>query len=385
MTGAMVSFRSSAGALRVERCRSLLLSMTACVLLAACGPETASPARADAADAQSQARSRPEAVSRDTTPKAKPRVNAPVPVKGPHPAMLALADEVAALGDAQALALAAMLRDGALLGAGPQGASAPETRPTRTDEKVREWIDEAQRRAPDEVTVLVLAIHLERYDEARRQALVARWHALEPQNLAPLLHASLSGTALFEAAAVTSGYDSHYDDVLRLFIDTLLRASPSALARMSGSQPGWIREEQAASLALVFWASSGTPPFQRLSTPCRAEALSATRQQECRRIADILLRRSDVLVAEGIGASIYLRGPGTAAEKAEANVYKRDGDWLGACASLAYQHDPRGLARRYAQLIRGGQHVTERAVMRQIAIESGFPPSPPAGWRRGTP
>jgi hypothetical protein len=302
-----------------------------------------------------------------------------------HPDMLTLADEVAALGDGQALALAAMLRDGAMLGAGPQGTVGPDAPPKRMDEKVREWIDEAQRRAPDEVTVLVLAVYLERYDEARRQALVARWRALEPQNLAPLFHATLPETALFEAAAATSAYDSHYDDVLRLFIDALLRTSPSALARMAGSQPGLTREEQAATLALVFWASSGTPPFQRLSTPCRAEDLSATRKQACRRIAEVLLRRSDVLIAEGIGASIFLRGPGTAAEKAEANVYKREGDWLGTCTSLAYQRDPRGLARRFAQLIRGGQHVTERAVMRQLAIESGFPPSPPAGWQRGMP
>ena len=385
MTGAMVPFRSFACALRVERCRSLLLSMTACVLLTACGPETPPIASADTTDAQSQARSRPETASRDTTPKAKPRVNAPVSVKGPHPAMLALADEVAALGDAQALALAAMLRDGALLGAGPQGASAPETRPTRTDEKVRERIDEAQRRAPDEVTVLVLAVYLERYDEARRQALVARWRALEPQNLAPLFHATLPEAALFETAAATSVYDSHYDDVLRLIIDTLSRASSSALARASAASPGMTRDEQAAAMALVFWASSGTPPFQRLSTPCRAEALSAARQHECRRIAEVLLRRSDVLIAEGVGAGIFLRGPGTAAEKAEANVYKRDGDWLGACASLAYQRDPRGLARRFAQLIRGGQHVTERAVMCQLVIESGFLPLLLAGWQRGTP
>jgi hypothetical protein len=302
-----------------------------------------------------------------------------------HPAMLTLADEVAALGDGQALALAAMLRDGAMQGAGPQGTAGPETPPTRMDGTVREWIDEAQRRAPDEVTVLVLAVHLERHDEARRQALVARWRALEPGNLAPLLHAGLPEAALFEAAAATSGYDSHYDDVLRLFIDTLLRASPSALARMSGAQPGWTREEQAAALALVFWASSGTPPFQRLSASCRGDDLSATRRQECRRIAGVLLRRSDVLVAEGIGAGIFLRGPGTAVEKAEADVHKREGDWLGACTSLAYQRDPRGLARRFAQLIRGGMHTTERRVMRQIAIESGFPPSPPAGWGRGRP
>lgn len=385
MTGAMVSFRSSGFGLRVQRCRRVLLSVTAGFLLAACGPEAASPAQADTTDAQSQARSRPEVASRDTTPKAKPRVNAPVPVKGPHPAMLTLADEVAALGDAQALALAAMLRDGALLGAGPENTVGPETPPPRMDEKVREWIDEAQRRAPDEATVLVLAVYLERYDEARRQALVARWRALEPQNLVPLFHATLPEAALFEAAAGTSVYDSHYDDVLRLFIDTLLRASPSALARASASQQGLTREEQAGALALVFWLSSSNPAFQRIAVPCRADGQTGARQQQCRRIAEVLLRRSDVLIAEMLGGNMISRVSGIAAEKAEVEAYEREGQWLMSCIGQLEQRNPRMLMRRYAQLIRGGQHVTERMVMRQIVVESGFPPAPPAGWDRKTP
>jgi hypothetical protein len=354
------------------------------ILLGACRQDAAPLDEASrAVPATPPARSAPAQAAQ--TRAAETRPHAATAAQQGHPDMLTLADEVAVLGDGQALALAAMLRDGAMMGAGPESTVGPKTPPTRMDGKVREWIDEAQRRAPDEVTVLVLAVYLERYDEARRQALVARWRALEPQNLAPVFHATLSEAALFETAAATSVYDSHYDDVLRLIIDTLSRASSPALARMGAAQPGMTREEQAAAMALVFWATSGIPAFQRLSTPCRAEALSATRQQECRRIAGVLLHRSDVLIAEGIGAGIFLRGPGTAAEKAEANVYKREGDWLGTCTNLAYQRDPRGLARRFAQLIRGGQHVTERAVMRQLAIESGFPPSPPAGWQRGTP
>ena len=154
---------------------------------------------------------------------------------------------------------------------------------------------------------------------------------------------------------------------------------------MGGSQPGMTREEQAAALALVFWAASGTPPFQRLSMPCRGEGLSATRLQECRRIAEVLLRRSDLLIAEAIGGSIFLRGSGTAAEKIEAEAYRRDAQWLMDCMNQAYVRNPRAFARRFAQLIRGGMHTTERMVMRQIVVESGFPPAPPAGWGRKTP
>lgn len=299
--------------------------------------------------------------------------------------MLALADDVARLGDAQALALAALLRDGALLGAGPRGAGAPAARPKRMDPKVREWIDEAQRRAPDEVTVLVFAIYVERDDPARRAALLARWRTLEPQNLAPVLHGSLPETALFEAASSASVYDSHYDDVLRLIIDTLPRISSQALARLGAASPGMTQDEQAAAMALVFWASLGLPPFQRISAPCRAADLPAARRQTCRQVAEVLLRRSDVLIAEAIGGSIFLRGPGTDAEKKDAEASRREGDWLMGCMQQAYARNPRAFTRRFAQLIRGGMHTTERMVMRQLVVEAGFPPAPPAGWRRGSP
>lgn len=384
MTGAMASSRSSGFGLRLQRCRILLLSMAACLLLVACRPEAALPDQADTTDAQSQLRSRPEAASAAAPSTARPRAN-PVPVKGPHPDMLALADEVAQLGDAQALALAALLRDSTLLGAGPQGTGAPAAQPKRMDPKVREWVDEAQRRAPDEVTVLVLALHLERHDEARRQALVARWRALEPQNLVPLLHSALPEPALFDAAAATSVYDSHYDDVLRLIIDTLSRASSSALARVSAASPGMTRDEQAAAIALVFWASLGSPPFHRISAPCRAADLTAARRQACRHVAEVLLRHSDVLIAEAIGGSIFLRGPGTDAEKHEAEASRREGQWLVGFMQQAYERNPRAFARRFAQLIRGGLHTSERMVMRQLVIEAGFPPAPPAGERPESP
>lgn len=296
--------------------------------------------------------------------------------------MLALADDVARLGDAQALALAALLRDAALLGAAAQGAGAPAAQPKRMDEKVREWIDEAQRRAPDEVTMLVFALYVERDDVARREALLARWRTLEPQNLAPVLHGTLPESELFEAALSASVYDSHYDDVLRLIIDTLSRAASPSLSRVSPASPGMTRDEQAVAMALVFWASTGSPAFQRISTPCRAADLSAARRQACRHVAEILLRRSDVLIAEAIGGSIFMRGPGSATEKVEAEACKRETQWLLGYMQQAYERDPRAFARRFAQLIRGGMHMSERMVMRQIVIEAGFPPGPPAGAPR---
>lgn len=366
--------------------RAMLLLLVAACGIAACESADAPPqpdAQAAVASVRTQA---PSIAQRDARP-APPVLSPAVQEARNHAGradMLGLADEVARLGDAQALALAALLRDGALLGAGVQGSGAPAAQPKRMDPKVREWIDEAQRRAPDEVTVLVFAVYVERQDLARREALLARWRVLEPQNLAPLLHATLPDADLFEAALSASVYDSHYDDVLRLIIDTLSRASSSALARVSAASPGMTRDEQAAAMALVFWASLGSPPFHRISAPCRAADLTAARRQACRHVAEVLLRRSDVLIAEAIGGGIFLRGPGTDAEKREAEASRREGEWLMLGMNQAYERNPRAFARRFAQLIRGGLHTTERMVMRQLVIEAGFPPAPPAGERRGS-
>lgn len=364
--------------------RTMLPLLVAASGIAACESADAPP-QPEAQAAVARERSQAPSIAQGEVKRAAPVLSPAVQEARNHAGradMLALADEVARLGDAQALALAALLRDGALLGAGPQGTGAPAVQPKRMDPKVREWIDEAQRRAPDEVTVLVLALHLERHDEARRQALVARWRALEPRNLVPLMHSALPEPALFDAAAATSVYDSHYDDVLRLLIDTLSRTSSPALA--SAASPGMTRDEQATAVALGFWAASGMPAFQRISTPCRAADLSVARRQDCRHVAEVLLRRSDVLIAEAIGGSIFLRGPGTDAEKREAEASRREGQWLMLGMNQAYERNPRGFARRFAQLIRGGLHHTERMVMRQIVVEAGFPPAPPAGWRRGS-
>lgn len=138
-------------------------------------------------------------------------------------------------------------------------------------------------------------------------------------------------------------------------------------------------------MALVFWASVGLPPFQRISAPCRAADLPAARRQTCRHVAEVLLRRSDVLIAEAIGGSIFLHGPGSDAERKGAEASRREGDWLMGCMQQAYARDPRTFTRRFAQLIRGGMHTTERMVMRQLVVEAGFPPTPPAGWRRESP
>lgn len=293
--------------------------------------------------------------------------------------MLALADTVAVQGDAQALTLAALLRDSALTSADfANGASSTAT----TDDNVRRWLDEAERKAPDDAAILALAVHAERRDMARRQALIARWRALEPDNMVPVLYSSLPEQAMFEAAADTTVFDSHYDGILRLIMDVLSRTSSPVLARMRAAGAGALQEEHDVVFAISYWSMIGIPAFQAVTRPCRSEVPNELRRQECRWIAMVLLHRSDNIMAETVGANMLQRGLGSAAERAQAEAYTRESQWLIVCTADAYARNRRVYAQRFHRLIRGTPHFTERTLMRLLAVETGYPPMPPRGWKQ---
>jgi hypothetical protein len=295
--------------------------------------------------------------------------------------MLTMAETVAAQGDPHALAVAAMLRDAALSGAGPAGGDAPAPA-RRMDDTVRGWLDEAERRAPDDLIALLFAIYLERYDENRRQALIARWRRLEPRNLAPVLHAALPESLRFEQAQTTDVFDSHYDDMLRTLVLRLSRASMPAQSRPFTAQPGIAREEQDMAMAIAFWSAVAQPTFQRMAAPCRAQAMTGLRRAQCRWVAQVLMQRSDILVAESVGAGMAVRLAANPAERAQAEAYRREGEWLIARTSDAYRDDERRFVRRYRQVLFGAPQITERGLMRQLVAEAGYPPTPPPGWDR---
>lgn len=329
---------------------------------------------------------RAASVAEDTAPA---QIDAPVASRPAVPArpavppgtqhLLTVAATVARQGDPQALAVAAMLRDAALSGAGPAGSETPAPA-NRMDDTVREWLDEAERRAPDDLIGLLFAVYLERHDESRRQALIARWRRLEPRNLAPVLHATLPEPVRFEQAQTTDVFDSHYDDMLRAIVLRLSRASIDAQSRLFAGQPGMPREEQEMVMAIALWSAAAQPAFQRVTAPCRAQAMAALRRAQCRWIGQVLMRRSDILIAESIGVDMSARFASNAAERAEVTAYMREGQWLVGRMSDAYGNGERGYFRRYRQILFAAPQVTERGVMRQLVAEAGYPPTPPPGW-----
>lgn len=293
--------------------------------------------------------------------------------------MVELADTIAEEGDGQALAVAALLRDTAL----PDEAAsdAPSGVVPTMDEKARRWLDEAQRRAPDDVVVLVLAIHLERFDKARRQALIARWRALEPNNLVPILYEQRPEAELLDTAEKASVYDSHYDDFIRTMVQILLKPSNQSVMRRRAAQARVSIEEAAIIMTMGILAAAVMPTFHGIVESCRQPAMADLRRRQCRSIAGVLFRHSDTLISELIGASMTERLAETEAERREAENGKREYTWLSMQSSDAYARDPRTYMRRFAQLLVGTQPFTERSMMRQLVAEAGYSPQPPPGWQ----
>lgn len=352
--------------------------------LAACQP-SADPPQADVAPVAAAANPQPSAKG-DTTPAdpvLSPIIEA-VRKRAYRDDMLALADDVAALGDARALALAAKLRSiGLWREPAQQDAVRDVANDVANDATIRRWLDEAERMAPDDVTALVLSMDMLAGDKARRSALIARWRRLEPGNLVPIMHAELTEDALFEAAATATVFDSHYDDALRTGIDLFSRVSSPTLARMRERSPEVGPEGHDATMIIAFWAASVMPGYQRVSTPCRAEGLSDARLRQCDRIARALMHRSEDLIAEMIGVAMVRRLPTfSPEERAAAEAMDREKDWLLYRTGELSQRDLHAYMTHFVAALRASPQTNERELMREVLRASGIPTAPPAGWRK---
>lgn len=293
--------------------------------------------------------------------------------------MLALAADIATQGDARALALAAVLRTGALANATESGDDAT----TGVDATAESWLDDAMTRGPDDVTAIVLALYLDFRDTPRRRALIARWRTLEPRNMVPMLLASLPEDGLFDAAASADRYDSHYDDALRATLEILSRSRSPALARLRAGQQEQGLLAYDMTMAMAYHAASVTPGFSSIVTPCKSDAMDSGRTQQCRRIAATLLDNADALIAEMIGAAMAKRLAASPAERAGIEARQRELSWLSMCLNAMTQIGQQSVMSRYAGILLATRQVTEQQVMRQIVIEGGLPPMPPDGWKSG--
>ena len=365
--------------------RPFALGLLVLVLLGGCGPETA-PVDVVPKRSKRETVGMPAVVSTHGDPVQGDVAIQPAALDAGDAAnrrdMRALADALAKAGDAEALALAALFRTSGLPPVDGAGTDEGRKAAPKPDPKVRDWLDTAERQAPDDVVALVVAIHLERFDEARRQALIARWRALEPDNLVPLLHARLPEAALLDATASTSVYDSHYDDFLRAVFTNLAR--PTVRPRLRLPVPADMPpEEVLAGQASNIWYSISEPSLDQISKPCLIQPLAEERQVQCRRLAGVLALHSDSALSEVLGLGMTKRFAKTPSEVRDIEERKRTLRWITACSSASYERDPRTHMKRYAKIVTSFDAFTEQSMMRRLALEAGYSPTPPPGWQPG--
>lgn len=364
--------------------RAMLPLLVAACGIAACQSPTAPP-QVDAAPFETASDAR--AVARDeaasTDPVLSPVIE-DVRSRAHRSDMLALADDVAALGDARALALAAKLRSiGLWREPAQQNAGRDVANDVANDATIRRWLDEAERMAPDDLTVLLLSMDMLARDKDRQAALIARWRSLEPGNLVPILHAELPEDALFEAAATATVFDDHYRDLILAGVDTFSRVSSPVLVRMRARSPEYGPAGHDAVMVIAFWAASVMPGYQKLSTPCRAESLSNERLRQCDHIARVMVASKGGLLTEMIGTAMMRRLPtATSADLAAADARERERDWLTYRTFELTKRDEQAYVVRFLAALRASAQYDERELMREVLRASGVQTAPPAGWRK---
>lgn len=361
----------------------LMVGVIAVVLLAGCRDDAEPVAAVEPARTDEAAVKRMPAGSRATPVRdADPHGLAGISPKAAAARLetLAMADAIAKQGDARSLSVAALLRTAAL--GPPDDEIDPDTffAAPQLDDTARDWLGRASAGAPDDVLPLVVALYFERADGARREALLARWRALEPDNLAPILFARLPQAALFEAATTTTVYDSHYDDVLRAIVAGLTLPSIESTLRLRAARDGVLPDEYVAGIANSFWYAMLSPSLQDVTTPCRQQPLPERRRGQCRWIAEILFRGSDTIPSERIGAGLLKRFAQRPSEREEADASDLEARWLDARISETYRRDPRTHLRQFVRLVTRSESFTERSLKRHLVVEAGFSALPPAGW-----
>lgn len=358
------------------------------VLLAGCHPasQPGAPVEAKAAEAPVDVRAATVSSSGKTppTPASPAGRSSEVDLRDAvdRRDMLELANAVAGHRDAQALTLAALMRTSALPQRRAEAEDSPDHLP-KMDRTVREWLDAAERQAPDDVVALILAIDLEHFDEARRQALIARWRALEPRNLVPILLAQRPGAEMFEAAYGATVYDTHYDDVLRTIFRTVSRTMSPTVLRAQARRAGMSPEAFPASVAMGYRAAESMPWFPQLTNLCLPERLPDPLRAQCVGVARVMLDHGDDLMSEVLGAQIVARHAATAAARRDAGERVRAGRWLSLQSGNAEMSDPQRSLERLADALGGDGAFTEQAWMRQLVVEAGYSPTPPPGWQPG--
>lgn len=216
-------------------------------------------------------------------------------------------------------------------------------------------------------------------------AAIARWQALEPDNLAPLLAGQVGAERVLQPAIPLARYDNYFYPRVRWITEMLVRHPPTAdeLRVMLDAPPGapgpqnW--DEAVAISAIGIDMAVAMPGFQVFES-CRGDALRLDgRRDQCRRLAQLLSDASDSVAMENIGIGLLLRTAQTPAERASAEERRQQMDWrIYQFVTLERRLGP----TEFIRLLRDPGVPNERELSRRLFAAHGVSFDPPPGWRR---
>jgi len=296
-----------------------------------------------------------------------------------------VADALAASGKARDLAFAATLLEGAGqdAAAAPPGGDAP-SQAVRRDPRVGKWRQLASARAGSDVVANVLLLQGDDAADAtvRKQAL-ARWRKLEPDNLAPRLHAGGAVGDWLPQAGRDARLDQHYYEQLR-WMQAALAAHPPGADELELFGGDDLPDDAAAAVAAAgILAAVAAPALQPLMDACRGDALDATptRRADCRQVARVAADTADTSADTMAGIGLLQATAATPGEQADARERRRRLDWQMLEWGRIAGSQPDGGAAQFARLLRDPAVRSERDLVERVLAEARVPAQPPAGWQ----
>lgn len=295
------------------------------------------------------------------------------------------ASALAATGKPRALAFAATL----LAVANWQPPIAPgaddgqPSQPVPADPRIGKWRAQAAASAAKDVIANALLMTDDKGSSIRAQA-AARWRAVEPDNLAPLLMSNVDVDALLAQARTARRFDLHYYDKLRWMQQALVAhpPTPAELATLTGDDTP-TPAELAIVTATGIDAATAMPGLGPVSQACRSDASRAMPQrgEDCRHLAQVLAHASDTLLGSSFGIAMLARLANSPAEVATARELRRQYAWRQQQWLELTRKQPRDGMPDFVRLLADPAIKSEPQLIERLLQENSIPLQAPAGWQ----
>ena len=298
-----------------------------------------------------------------------------------------LADRLVEDGGARNLAIAANLRAIAL---GDSLYDAEVALPALDgDAKLADWIARATREGRDDALVLTL-LHRRfgTHDDPRRKAVLARWQAIEPDNLAPWRYedeiANADADTLLARAEHATHVELHYIDTLRTVVAAFERhpQRASLAKRIFVGETPTLRDYAGAVASAMFTF----PRFSPAINACKGDGALAIagRSEACLRYGRLQADHSDTLIDQLMGLAILRFNAEDDVSLALYMRRRRQLAWL----SDRWRNEGKAHREAMSDAMNARTNVkppenNETTLLREVLEDRGVSLTPPDDWEPG--